>query len=844
MLSLFKSPGFRCFTGFGVVIAVLWLSIVLSLRNLESDAIDRANIAASNLAHSLAQDVASNVWAIDFTLRQFRDEWVRNRKSFVELLESERKYLLERSITQIEVTDAKGRIVFDSSRLNGPRNYLSGGRKIELNKDQMADELSIRAPALGPIWNQWTIGFSRPIHDNQRKLTGVMIVSVPSPYMQDSYDSIRLPGGGDISLIRSDGQVLASTTEHLMRMLGTPLVPAQTPGLRPNDPMSGISRRISPISNTESLFAYSKVRDYPLMLNVRQDLSAVLEPYHVLRNNHFIGGAVATGLLLAIALLLFFRQRISDTNERERTRLSAELRESEEKFRLIAANIDDVIWSSDISINTNFYISQSYERIWKRSRDSLLENPRSFIDPIHPDDRERVLAAMSVRSKKKGIPFDYEYRIILPDGSIRWIWDRGFPVRDETGHVVRYVGVAQDVTRRRQAMEELALSEKRFRTLVNASATVIYQTDAAGLPIGDCISWRQFTGQTEEDVAGMKWIKAIHPDDRATMESTLSAALIDKMPYETEVRLRRSDGEWRHMRVRGVPVFYSGNEIREWICAYEDITKGKLIEEEIHQLNRELEQRVDDRAAELTATVSALRMQVEERRLAEAKALTLAERLGGVTRRLGQAQEDERRRLAVELHDGVCSNLTAIGLNLEHLKRQLTKINLAEIENRLVNVVSMIDEAKANATDISVDLRPLLRDNRDLRSALEDYGRKFWHNTGITVEFKGQGSDTGLQGEAKIALFRIAQEALTNCAKHAKGKTIIIELSMGAAGLCLSICDDGAGFDLAKVSTGKSGMGLLSMQERAESIGGVLHVESMIGGGTRVTVTIGAAQSA
>lgn len=391
--------------------------------------------------------------------------------------------------------------------------------------------------------------------------------------------------------------------------------------------------------------------------------------------------------------MLIFRQRARDASEHEHARLSAKLQESERRLRLIAENIDDVIWSADIEINENFYISQSYERIWKRSVDSLLRNPRSFVEAIHPDDRERVLTRLDVANKVRGIPFDHEYRILLPDGSTRWIWDRGFPIRDKTGQVVRYVGIAQDITR------------------------------------------------------------------------------------------------------------------------------SKLAEEQIHALNQDLEKRVSERSAELSATVDTLQIQVEEQRQAEIRALDLADRLKNMTRRLGQAQENERRRLAVELHDGVCSNLTAIGLDLDHLRRQLSRVDLTEIERRLSLLVSMIDEAKRSANNISVDLRPLLRENRDLRSALEDYGQKFWKNTGINVEFKGQGSDIILPGELKIALFRIVQEALTNCAKHADSQTVVIEFGTGENGIYLSIADDGVGFDPGKIGTGKSGMGLLSMQERAESIG-------------------------
>src|SRR5262249_21502657 len=106
----------------------------------------------------------------------------------------------------------------------------------------------------------------------------------------------------------------------------------------------------------------------------------------------------------------------------------------------------------------------AYERVWGRTCASLYEDPDSFVDSIHPDDRGCVLAALG--EHRDGVLFDQEYRIVRPDGTVRWIWDRGFPVRNpETGFLTHYVGVALDITERRQAAEALRLSESAIREL-------------------------------------------------------------------------------------------------------------------------------------------------------------------------------------------------------------------------------------------------------------------------------------------------------------------------------------------------------------------------------------------
>jgi PAS domain S-box-containing protein len=137
----------------------------------------------------------------------------------------------------------------------------------------------------------------------------------------------------------------------------------------------------------------------------------------------------------------------------ERMRIERELRDSEARFRQIAENIHEVFWMSDATAGGAFYVSPAYEEIWGRTTASLLSNPGSFIQTVHPDDRAHVLDFFA--RQRQGVPAFAEYRIIRPDGTIGWIWDRAFPVHDEAGRVYRIVGVAEDATSRKQAEIEL-----------------------------------------------------------------------------------------------------------------------------------------------------------------------------------------------------------------------------------------------------------------------------------------------------------------------------------------------------------------------------------------------------
>jgi PAS domain S-box-containing protein len=141
----------------------------------------------------------------------------------------------------------------------------------------------------------------------------------------------------------------------------------------------------------------------------------------------------------------FYSAIIRDITERKRSEEA--LRESQERFRQLAENIREVFWLTDIDKSQMLYISPGYESIWGRNCESLYASPRSWLDAIHPDDREMVLAALT---KQIAGQYDEEYRIVRPDGTVRWIRDRAFPVKDHSGTVYRIAGIAEDITDKKQ----------------------------------------------------------------------------------------------------------------------------------------------------------------------------------------------------------------------------------------------------------------------------------------------------------------------------------------------------------------------------------------------------------
>ena len=146
----------------------------------------------------------------------------------------------------------------------------------------------------------------------------------------------------------------------------------------------------------------------------------------------------------------------------ERKAIEDALRESEERFRLIAETVESVFWLSTPGIERMLYVSPAYERIWGRTRESLYADPRSFIEAVHPADRERLFGGVSGHAAGC---WNYEYRIVRPDGTVRWILDRGFPIHDAEGRLVMMTGSATDITERKRVEQELAAVHAETRRM-------------------------------------------------------------------------------------------------------------------------------------------------------------------------------------------------------------------------------------------------------------------------------------------------------------------------------------------------------------------------------------------
>jgi PAS domain S-box-containing protein len=291
------------------------------------------------------------------------------------------------------------------------------------------------------------------------------------------------------------------------------------------------------------------------------------------------------------------------------------LRTSEERFRQLAEHIDAVFYVNDgADLARTTYVSPAYERLWGRSRESLFAQPRSWTDAVHPDDRARVHAALSMQVEAG---YDVEYRIVRPDGGVRWIHDRSFAIRDAHGRVYRYAGIAEDVTARRTAEEALRASEQRYRELFEEMPVGLYRTAPDGRlldvnsALASSLGFADRAGLLAADVNDL----VADPADRAEWRRRIDA---DGVVRDFETLNRRRDGTLIWLRDSARAVRGPDGEVRHYDGVLEDVTERRHAQEALRRAHDELETRVRERTAELDAANRRLRAEVEERSRSQA----------------------------------------------------------------------------------------------------------------------------------------------------------------------------------------------------------------------------------
>ncbi len=461
----------------------------------------------------------------------------------------------------------------------------------------------------------------------------------------------------------------------------------------------------------------------------------------------------------------------------ERKRMEEELRESERRYRLLAENVSDVIWVTDMSLGAT-YLSPSIERLLGYPvKESLSLGVEAALTPASAEAVRRLLAGKPDKEHKPGAMGGVEVELKRVDGSTIWVESTVSFIPGPDGRPAEIMGVLRDITQRKQAEEALREAKAKLDLLMQQMPCLCWTTDrdlkftsCAGALVG-ASRLRQMLGTGVRDYYGVKEGEEFAP---LSAHRRALAGTLDSFEMEQEGR-----------------VFY---------CRVEPLR---------------------DAASELVGVVGAA---VD---LTDYK--NLASQLQTLSRRLISVQEDERRAIASELHDQVGQSLTALKLLLE--KAQATAPGT---EGRQLAIAGgVVNDLMTRVREMSLDLRPAMLDDLGLLPTLLWHFKRYTAHTQVKVKFRHGGLQQQLPPDVSIAAYRIVQEALTNVARYARVKEVSVCVRAESGAVTVEVADHGVGFDEVAVSRQPSS-GIRGMRERALALHGNFAVKSVPGRGTYV----------
>jgi PAS domain S-box-containing protein len=525
-----------------------------------------------------------------------------------------------------------------------------------------------------------------------------------------------------------------------------------------------------------------------------------------------------------------------DTTEHRQAEES--LLKSQTLFKKLAQMSPVGIFQTD-SRGDCIYVNERWQEIAGLSMEQALG--RGWISAIHHEDRDHVVADWYTSAQNKTL-FRSEYRFRRPDGILTWVLGQATAEEDGNGQVTGYVGTITDLSERKLAEETLSRayneleiqvqkrteelaeinkllmneiverkrieealrkSEIKYRTVADNTYDWEWWRDSNGNFIYMSPSCKRITHHEADEFIKDSdlLLRIIHPDDRLSFIRHISEVEQKTEPGEFEFRICQADGSIRWLAHVCQAVLDEHGRVLGRRGSNRDITPEKQAEEAL----RESEQQLRNLSSQL---------------------LTV--------------QETERRRISRELHDELGGAMAVLKLRLSFIKRNLQK-EQKELRDECQRNLNHIDEVLENVHRLSRDLSPSILEDIGLIPALRWLIDKFVENYKIKVAIDIIDLDSLLPENSYIMIYRFFQEALTNIGKHAHAKKVSFKIEKDDHRICLSLKDDGRGFDVKSAiskETSEKGLGLATMKERARILGGSLDLWSEKGKGTRITLSI------
>jgi PAS domain S-box-containing protein len=466
----------------------------------------------------------------------------------------------------------------------------------------------------------------------------------------------------------------------------------------------------------------------------------------------------------------------------DQRRAKEELRKSEQRFS--KAFQQSPLALTLVSAKTNLYldVNKTFERLWGYKREDVIGKSALEIGLwVNPSERARLTQKLEAEGSLREAECEWrskDGRTLVALAAVELI-----EIDDEPC----FLSVVADITDRKRAERALLESERRFWLMANTAPVMIWTSGVDKLYDYFNQTWLQFTGRPLEAELGKGWLEGVHQDDVTACVATYTKAFDARRPFQMQYRLQRHDGQYRWLVDAAVPRFNGDGSFAGFIGSCIDITERKL-------------------AVEVLSTVG---------------------------RKLLEAQEEERRRIARELHDDINQRMALLANGLQEVGQALSSSGDLLPKKELRNLWQLTNEIATDIEHMSHQLHPSKLHYLGLAAAVRDLCQESARQHKIEIECVVRDLPENLDESTSLSLFRTLQESLRNAGKHSHASHVKVELVCRSGLIQLHVSDDGAGFDTHDMENAH-GLGLISMRERLRSVGGEFSIRSMPSHGTQV----------
>ena len=505
-----------------------------------------------------------------------------------------------------------------------------------------------------------------------------------------------------------------------------------------------------------------------------------------------------------------------DITERKKTQQA--LAESKDRLRLALNAAGMSTWDWDIKADKIEW-SENLEPQMAMPQGSFQGHYAAFLELVHPDDRDRVAESIS-RAIETGADYHMEFRMSRKDGGTRWTETRGRVSHDDQGRPIRMIGVDVDITERKRAEEDLRLATERFKVALRDSTIVVFNQD---LDLRYTWIHNPAFGYEPSQVIGKRDIDIFERAEDGEVTEAIKRAVIRSGVTRRQEVMIYWRGVHRYYDLLVDPLRDPNGEIVGVTCAAVDVTERKQAEENYRTLAESLEVEVRARTRELETR--------------NAEVLRQADELRDLSSHLLQAQDEERRRIARDLHDSAGQILAALGMCLAAMSRNT---NPATYSKDADEAQKWVQQLSQEIRTMSYLLHPPLLDESGLPDALRWYIQGIEQRSGLKTDLDISENLGRLSRETELVAFRLVQECLTNIHRHSGSATALIRIAREPNHVSLQIQDHGKGISpekLSEIQSQGSGVGVRGMRERIRPFGGQMNVESNQRG-TKVSFTL------